>query len=210
MHNCKKTRDLITELLTDGTSAPTHELLIELRCCAGCRQEFEALKNTLRLTTEAIESGAPSEDYWTDYHLALKRKLLTSRAPVVTMHQPSWLVRLFRTSVPVPVPVGLALVLLLGVALFFATRAATPKQPEAPVVVRVPVEVPVVQDRLVTRVVYRDRYRPTVSRKSNQNNEQSTVARSQKNEALPATLVGFKPLEEIKLTVIKGGTGNDK
>ena len=210
MHSCKKTRDLMTELLSDGTSPPTPELLIQLRCCRECRQEFAALKDTLSLTTGVIESVAPPEEYWADYHLALKQKLLTSRAPVMTMHQPSWLMRLFRTSVPVPVPIGLALVLLFGVALFFAARAATPKQPEAPLVVRERVEVPVPQERIVTRIVYRDRYRPAVSRKSNPNNEQSTLARSQKNEAIPSGLIGFKPLEEIKLTVIKGGTGNDK
>jgi hypothetical protein len=210
MHSCKTTRDLMTELLSDGTSPPTHELLIELRCCHECRQEFEALKDTLRLTTGVIESVAPPEEYWADYHRALKQKLLMSRAPVATMQQPSWLMGMFRTSVPVPVPVGLALVLLFGVALFFATRAATPKQPEAPLVVRERVEVPVPQERIVTRIVYRDRYRPAVSHKPNQTDEQSTLARSQKNEAIPASLVGFKPLEEIKLTVIKGGTGNDK
>jgi hypothetical protein len=74
----------------------------------------------------------------------------------------------------------------------------------------VPVEVPVPQEKIVTRIVYRDRDRPVVPRKSNQTNEPSTLARTQKNEAIPSSLVGFKPLEEIKLTVIKGGTGNDK
>jgi hypothetical protein len=200
----------MTELLSDGTSPPTPELLTELRRCRECRQEFEALKNTLRLTTSVIESVAPPEEYWADYYQALKQKVLNSRVPIVKMHQPSWLMRMFRTSVPVPIPVGLALILLFGVALFFATRAYTPKQPEAPQVVRERVEVPVPHEKIVERIVYRDRYRPAVSRKSNQNNEQSTLARSQKNEAIPASLVGFKPLEEIKLTVIKGGTGNDK
>jgi hypothetical protein len=200
----------MTELLSDGTSPPTHELLIELRCCRVCRQEFAALKDTLRLTTGVIESVAPPEEYWADYHRALKQKILTSRATVVTMRQPNWLMRMFRTSVPVPVPVGLALIVLFGLALFFATRAATPKQPETPVVVHVPVNVPVPQEKIVERIVYRDRYRRAVSPKSNQNNEPSTFAQSQKNEAIPSSLVGFKPLEEIKLTVIKGGTGNDK
>ena len=43
MHSCKTTKDLMTELLSGGTSPPTHELLIELRCCRECRHEFEAL-----------------------------------------------------------------------------------------------------------------------------------------------------------------------
>ena len=205
MHSCKTTRDLMTELLSDGTSPPTHELLIELRCCRECRQEFAALKDTLRLATGVIESVAPSEEYWADYHQALKQKLLNSRVPVVKMPQPSWVMRMFQTSVRVPVPVGLALVLLFGVSLFFATRAATPKQREAPLVVRVPVEVPVIQERLVTRTIYRDRYRLVALRKTDKVNDQSTLARTQ-----TPSLVGFKPLEEIKLTVIKGGTRNDK
>jgi hypothetical protein len=205
MHSCKTTRDLMTELLSDGTSPPTHELLIELRCCRECRQEFEALKDTLRLTTGVIESVAPPEEYWPGYHAALRRKLLASRSPAATLREPSWLARFFRMSVPVPVPIALALLLLFGASLFYLSRAATPKQREAPLVVRVPVEVPVIQERLVTRTIYRDRYRSVALRKTDKVNDQSTLARTQ-----TPSLVGFKPLEEIKLTVIKGGTRNDK
>lgn len=210
MHNCKTTRDLMTELLAEGAATPTHELLIELRCCSECRDEFDALKNTLYATTRTIESVAPPEEYWSDYHASLKRKLLASRAPVVTPSEPSWWARLFKTSVPVPVPVGLALVLLFAGALFYASRAATTKQQQEATVVRMPVEVPVIQERVVTRTVYRDRYRRVVVRTGSKVNDQSTLARSQKSDGVPATLIGFKPLEEIKLTVIKGGTGNDK
>ena len=210
MHNCRTTKDLMTELLSDGTSTPTQELLVELRRCVECRQGFESLKDTLSITTAVIESTAPSGDYWSDYHRALKQKLLTSRALAVTIDQPSWLTRMFRISVRVPVPVGVAIILLFGVSLFFATRAETPKQTEPPVVVRERVEVPVVQEKVVTRIVYRDRYRPLLPRKANTPDDQSTLARTQKTEGVPASLVGFKPLEEIKLTVIKGGTGNEK
>jgi len=200
----------MTELLTEGAATPTHELLIELRCCSECREEFDALKNTLYVTTRTIESVAPPDEYWSDYHASLRRKLLASRAPAGTPSEPSWWARLFKTSVPVPVPVGLALVLLFAGALFYASRAATTKQQQEPTVVRMPVEVPVIQERVVTRTVYRDRYRTVVLRTGNKVNDQSTLARSQKSDVVPATLIGFKPLEEIKLTVIKGGTGNDK
>lgn len=210
MHNCKTTKHLMTELLSEGISAPTQELLIELRRCRECHQEFGALKDALGSATEAIESVAPPEEYWSGYHATLKQKLLASRQPVITQRQPSWIVRMFQTSIRVPVPAGLALILLLGGSLFFAIRAAAPKETLPPVVIHVPVEVPVVQERVVTRVVYRDRQRPAVSRKLDVLNEQSTLARSQKKELLPPSLVGFKPLDEIKLTVIKGGTGNDK
>lgn len=210
MHNCKTTRDLMTELLTEGAATPTHELLIELRCCSECREEFDALKKTLHVTTRTIESVAPPEEYWSGYHASLKRKLLGSRAPVETPPQPSWVVRLFRTSVPVPVPVGLALIILFAGAFFYASRAATIQVRQEPTVVRMPVEVPVIQERVVTQTVYRYRYRTVVSRTGNKVDDQATLARSQKSNPVPATLIGFKPLEEIKLTVIKGGTGNDK
>ncbi len=210
MHNCKTTRDLMTELLTEGAATPTHELLIELRCCSECREEFDALKNTLYLTTRTIESVAPPDEYWSDYHASLRRKLLASRAPAVTPSEPWWWARLFKTSVPVPVPVGLALLLLFAGALFYTSRASTTKQQQEPTVVRMPVEVPVIQERVVTRTVYRDRYRTVVLRTGSKVNDQSTLARSQKSDVVPATLIGFKPLEEIKLTVIKGGTGNEK
>lgn len=210
MHNCTTTRDLMTELLTEGAATPTHELLIELRCCRECREEFDALKNTLYVTNRAIESAAPPDEYWSGYHASLRRKLLASRAPVVTPSQPSWWARLFKTSMPVPVPVGVALVILFGTALFYTSRATTPNKPAEPVVVRVPVEVPVIQERVVTRTVYRNRYRTVISRTGSKVNDESTLARSQKSDVAPATLIGFKPLEEIKLTVIKGGPGNDK
>jgi hypothetical protein len=41
----------------------------------------------------------------------------------------------------------------------------------------------------------------------------STLAKSQKppqNAELPTSLIGFKPTEEVKLTVIKGGSQNEK
>ena len=207
MHNCKTTRDLITELLTEGAATPSQELLIELRCCRECRQEFDALRDTLRLTTRTIESLAPPEEYWSDYHARLRRKLQASRVPAETLRQPSWVTRLFKSSVPIPVPVGVALVVLLGVAFFYASRPGTTIR-EVPKVVSERIEVPVVQERVVTRTVYRDRIRFVTSRKANPVNDQSTLAQSPKT--IPASLVGFKPLEEIKLTVIKGGTGNDK
>jgi hypothetical protein len=103
------------------------------------------------------------------------------------------------------------LILLFAVSLFVAARGSNAK-PAEPLVVKVPVELPVIQEKVVTRVVYRDRYRPLVARKLDRANgatSERTLARSQKNDTIPTSLLGFKPLEEIKLTVIKGG-GNDK
>lgn len=210
MHNCKSTRDLATEFLLDK-AAPPNELLVELRECSECREEVEALKDTLRATTRIVESTAPPEAYWQGYHARLRQKLENVSVPVSSARRHSWLKRVLATSVRIPVPVGAALILLFAVSLFVAARSSNSK-PVGPLVVKVPVEVPVIQERVVTRVVYRDRYRPVVARKLDQSNRatrESTLARSQKNDAIPTSLLGFKPLEEIKLTVIKGG-GNDK
>jgi hypothetical protein len=104
---------------------------------------------------------------------------------------------------------------IAGVALtVFAMRR--PEQPAAqpPMIVNVPVEVPVVQEKVVTRVVYRDRYSQsrTSRRAVDGTHTEDTFARSRKpgTEEIPASLTGFKPTDEIKLTVIKGGVPNEQ
>ena len=211
MHNCKSTRDLGAELLLEG-KVPSNELLVELRGCRECREEYVALKDALRVTTRVVDSSAPPEEFWPGYHARLKEKLDNAHVPVLSTREPRRISRIFTTSVRVPLPIAAALIVLFGISLFFATRASAPPKPAEVSVVKVPVEVPVIHERVVIRVVYRDRYRPSTAQKLDQSNGPTTdrtLARSRKNDPIPATLIGFKPLEEIKLTVIKGG-GNDK
>ena len=211
MHNCKTTRDQITEFLLEGAT-PSNEVLTELRGCTDCREEFDALNDTLRLTTRVIGSITPTEDYWAGYHAQLKQKLQADQVNITPVPRPSLLQKIFATSVRVPVPVAAAVILLFGFSLFFVSRAEPAKENQSASIVRVPVEVPVIQEKIMTRVVYRDRYRTVLSRKLNPANSavnESTLAKSQRKNAAP-TLVGFKPLDEIKLTVIKGGPGNEK
>jgi hypothetical protein len=83
-------------------------------------------------------------------------------------------------------------------------------------VVQVPVEVPVIREKPVVRVVYRERNRRSISNKSNRPKDlDSALAKSQSSRSLsgdarPVTLQGFKPLDEIKLTVIRGGSPDEK
>jgi len=78
----------------------------------------------------------------------------------------------------------------------------------------VPVQVPVVQEKVVTRVVYRDRRSSSRNsrRAINDTQTESTFAKSRKptTDEIPASLNGFKPTDEIKLTVIKGGSPYEK
>ena len=236
MHNCKATRELFTELLLDGIDFRSDEALsAELNRCPECSAEFETLSATLRMTSRAREVAAPAEDYWTDYHSKLRQRLVnaqtettTSRAkaqrhkdelgPLFEPLRPragtGWFAGFLKTSVPVPLPIGLALIVAAALFVPFAIRAARRDVQPNTTIVRVPVEVPVVEERVVTRVVYRDR-RPvfrTAKRASEASRGEGTFAKSQRSrtEIMPASLSGFKPSDEVKLTVIKGGVPNER
>ena len=195
--------------------------------CDECRAEFEAISATLRATARLRETVVPSEDYWIGYHARLRENLSHAKAQrrkerrkeeFAPLFAPLRLcvrtgLRFLKSSVPVPVPLGIAVIILFSVLGLFAFRQqAAP--PQSPTVVHVPVEVPVIQEKIVTQVVYRDR-RPT-SKPSKRAGitaaSESTFARSQKppHDDLPINLNGFKPTDEIKLTVIKGGIPNEK
>ena len=144
------------------------------------------------------------------------------------------------TSVRVPAPVAAALVLLFGVAVFFAmqyqpTRAARAETPvardaatnesltatsieSAPAVTKI-VEVPVIKEKVVTRIVYveasrRPRNAPNYVNDGNEGNDgdraavidvTNGVARVRSDPGSAAmSLAGFKPTDEVKLTIIKG------
>ena len=208
MHDCHKTRALFTELLLDEPEHRPDEMLsAELRGCTECRAEFDALNATLRVTGRMKET-APDETYWNGYHQRLRHKLTN-----IPVSQPSWLSRVFGSSVRVPVPVAAAIIVACALLIPLAIRGGRRQRIEFPnpVVVRVPVEVPVVQEKIVTRVVYRARRSLSTSPTRNNERVNNAFARSQKPpDEIPVTLTGFKPTDEIKLTVIKGGSPNEK
>ena len=224
MHKCSETRERLIEMILDGVDCRA-----ELQGCAECNTEFAALNETLRMTRRLSEA-TPNERYWAEYHSTLRHKLILSeeishakaqRCEVYAENDRASALRLFfaplrlcvRTAVRVPVSL-VVLTTLAFVALgLFAARAARRPAIQNPVIVRVPVEVPVVQQKVVTRVVYRDRRSSSkVSRHATIDaRAESTFARSRKPpEEISPGLTGFKPTEEIKLTVIKGGVPNEK
>jgi len=218
MHNCTETRERLIELVLDGGSA-------EMNSCAECRAEFEALNMTLRMTSRLSETAAPAESYWSGYHARLRQKLATNPSRAETQRRGEKLGPLFatmrlcvRTSVPVPLPLALAVVVMcLALGVFAIRRAEQPQiQPtaQAPLFVHVPVQVPVVQEKVVTRVVYRDRRSSARNsrRAINDAQAESTFAKSRTSSTgeTPASLNGFKPTNEIKLVVLKGGSPYEK
>jgi hypothetical protein len=208
MHNCRETKEQFTELLLDGDDRRLDEAW-----CSECRAEFDAINATLRVTTRLRETAAPGESYWSGYHARLREKLSRAKAQR-RKEEPGFAfatLRLFvRTTVRVPVPLVAAVILAFAVLGLSAIRAARETTNPAPMIVHVPVEVPVVQEKIVTRVVYRERR--ALPRSSKQIiTSATTFAKSQsRTEDIPPSLTGFKPAEEIKFTVIKGGSPNEK
>ena len=221
MHNCKATREMINELLlTEANYARDETLSSDLENCDECRAEFDSVKNTLRITTRVIEAVTPSDDYWTVYHASLKQKLINSQEQQVEANQPaartSLLAGFFKSTVRVPVPAAIGLMLCFALSLLMVSRVSRKVEipPQAFSLVRVPVEVPVIKEKPVIRVVYRERDRRAISKRSNRRISSSGIdasvaTQTQHDNARPASLSGFKPLDEIKLTVIKGGSPNE-
>lgn len=113
-----------------------------------------------------------------------------------------WWRRWLTVSVRVPLPLAAAIGIVLCAALWLSTRSAMNWLP--PPVANVPptkfVEVPVVQERLVTRVIYV---------KSNKGGEKRLVqpATALRVKTIPkqTDLAGFRPVSEIRLEISQGG-----
>ena len=209
MHDCRETKEKITELVLDGIDGrPDQVLVTEVNRCAECRAEFDALNATLRITTRLKEAVVPAESYWVGYHASLRQKIQNSAVVSDAKVQrrkvgPAFFLAPLRlcvkTTVPVPVPLMVAAVLAFVAVGLIAILGVRQPASQSPSIVHVPVEVPVVQEKIVTRVVYRERRPPARSKR--------LISAEPKVEN---TFAKFKPTEEVKLTVIKGGSGNEK
>jgi hypothetical protein len=226
MHNCRETKDRLIGMALNGIDCES-----ELDGCAECRTELATLSATLRMTRRVRPMVVPPESYWADYHARLRQKIAMSegsfhakaqRREVDAEKNRASDLRLFfaplrlcvKTAVPVPLPLVVLTLLAFAALSVFVVRAARRPANPSQVIVQVPVEVPVVQEKVVTRVVYRDRRSTsrTSRHASNDARAESTFAKSRKppTDEIPASLNGFKPTEEVKLTVIKGGAPDEK
>jgi hypothetical protein len=224
MHNCKATRNqLIEAAIEHRSSEQSVPLPPELEECPACGEEFAALRSLLRVADQAIESSLPSESYWSGYHTRLRQSLASEPSPASRPSAGTSALalprNLFTTSIRVPVPAAALLILLFGVSIVFAThwRRETVGEPlsDSPSVVTKTVEVPVIQERTVTRVVYRDRSRRASSdiaqiEKTAQSAAKATNRPHQAMVNTPISLVGFKPTNDPKLTIIKGSYRDEK
>jgi hypothetical protein len=222
MHNCKATRKLLIEQALDQIpSDQSQSLLAELERCPACSEELASLRSVLRVADQAMESALPAESFWSGYHARLRQSLerdssLASRPRTETgalILLRNLLPRLATASVRVPVPVVAIVIVLFALSIVFAMRSrpqpiAEPLTGTSSVVTKT-VEVPVIQERTVTRVVYRDIYRPTTRdtarlEKIARSAAKATNRQNETTDSTPISLVGFKPTSDPKLTIIKG------
>jgi hypothetical protein len=208
MHNCKANRDTLIALALNPPDQ-TQSLPAEFGRCANCREEYAALQTLLRVVDQTKQSALPAENFWPGYHTRLRQRLETESparvaAPVAATRFSlrTLLGNLFSSSVRVPIPLAAALLVFLGGSFVFALNYRRPLSAPTPIIVNRMVEVPVTQEKvrekIVTRFVYRERDR-------RQSASANAIARHKESTAeTPISLVGFKPENEVKLTIIKG------
>jgi hypothetical protein len=219
MHNCKANREALIALALNPSSQ-TQSLPAELETCATCREEYAALRNALRVAGQAKQSALPAESFWPGYHARLRQQLETgsrSGVPSYAFEKHPLRTRLgnlFTSSVRVPVPLAAALLLFLGVSIVVALNSRRPIDASSsntpPIVLTKTVEVPApeekIRERVVTRIVYRERDR----RQSPGAQANAIAVRRNEPAETPISLVGFKPTNEAKLTIIKGSYRDEK
>jgi hypothetical protein len=217
MHDCRKTRDALVDLAFNEVSQERKlSLLVEIEDCAECSSQYQELKKALFAVDEAADLAQPGEAYWLAYDAALLDRLRRAHGEQRVERRPLWK-QFFAARLRVPVPVAALIVLLLIVSTTLSLRSRSagsatlaPTAP-APAVTEVR-EVPVVQEKIVTRVVYverkgrRGRALPEQSAAAARAARPGLVARQDSEATTPLTrtgLAGFQPADDVKLTIIK-------
>jgi hypothetical protein len=221
MHNCKLTRSSLTDLAMGPML--NQQLLDELRECPACYEEYAAIRDVLRASSLALRATVPSEEFWSGYHSRLVNRI-ENYSPTAPRTQLSRLSAAWRgmrnvatSSLRVPVPlVATAVLLLLGVSTLLIRQQqqrqliVPPGQSTA--VITKTLEVPVIKEKVVTRVVYVEKNRNRSRNVPDQLNvAQAADAGTRVAQVAPdasvtpsLSLIGFKPTEQVKLKVMKG------
>ncbi len=217
MHNCKATQELIVDLVfNEATLDQQASLKSELNQCATCRSEYSSFTATIDTIDGSIETAKPDADFWPVYNERMAARL---RQSVQNAHLPApapkerllnKLGQVFFQPVRVPLVIAAMFLLMLGTVTVLALRsqkAVVVNPPVERIVETRNVEVPVIQERVVTRVVYVKKSQPRVRE------VRPTFIRNQwpnGPEQSESSLAGFRPIDQVKLTVIKGSESNER
>ena len=217
MHNCKRTREALIDLAVgELTEAQARAIRSDLHNCESCRAEQTAIANTLRVSRQALSAEHGSAEFWHGYHNRLQNKL--KGMPVVESNPRAsfWnSLRAFATSsVRIPLPAALAALALACVLSFAALSPGQVSQIPATPITQVEVQtihVPVVQEKVVRQVIYRDR-KPSKQLADDYANLNTATATAKPvaDPAAKLNLVGFKPADQVKMTIIKGNDQDEK
>ncbi|MGH9969999.1 MAG: hypothetical protein ACREBG_19695 [Pyrinomonadaceae bacterium] len=223
MHNCKATQARLIDLVfEEADPSESGRLRTELKSCAVCRAKYASLSETLGVVDRSFELQKPAETFWPEYHERLGTRVdqfhafqFASRQSTNPNRRLADLRRVYLGHLRVPVPVAAAFVLLFVLSTLFAVRSRQPVIVAAPTppqrVETRTVNVPVVQERVVTRVVYVD---------MNRGRARGTAVMDRVNRDEPiretgptgaaSSLADFRPTSQVKLTVIKGSFRDEK
>ncbi|HEX8177002.1 MAG TPA: hypothetical protein VF543_18065 [Pyrinomonadaceae bacterium] len=223
MHDCRKTReDLIDLLFNEMGEEDELRLLEEMEACRDCRAEHQSMREALGAFDEAAPAMIPAGEFWTEHHARMRERLIDATGAQPASPLPFWR-RALGASFSIPVPVAVAAAILFAATSVLAIRSFifSPqlKREQASAAaekiqyVEVPVDRRVIEERVVTRTVYVNRR----ARRANQTAPSlqdipGMTARRKEDESISApqaTLSGFQPPTDVKLTVIKGNV-NEK
>ena len=204
MHNCKDSKEAVIEAALQGWIPGPDEFA----GCSQCLQEFHSLRRTTQMTGDGLQLVQPPENYWVRYDARLRRRLAQNEQPMRTSRPitfASLLRAVLTSSVPVPAPLALAIFGFIAFSIFFLLRSTTTSSvtpaPTPSTVVTRTIEVPVIREKQVTRVVYRDRR--TAQQPGPATLARDSVVAAKRREPVES-LEGFTPAHEPKLTLIKG------
>ena len=217
MHNCNRTRETLIDLAVgELNEVQAQAIRSELHNCEACRDEQVAIAGTLRVSRQALSAEHGSDEFWRSYHNRLQNRL--KEMPVVESSPRAnfWngLKAFATSSVRIPLPAALAAVALVCVLSFAALSRGQVNQIPATPIAQVEVQtvyVPVVQEKVVRQVIYRDR-KPSKQLADDYANLNTATATAKPvtDPAAKLNLVGFKPADQVKMTIIKGNDQDEK
>ena len=228
MHNCKTTKRNLMDLAlaeTRARSAESERLAEELAGCGECQAEYASLRRTLEVVAQAAQTATPGEIFWPGYHSRLASRLKNAASTNLTAlpvpfrsSNRQWSVarKLFGASVRIPLPVAAVLVLSIGLSLvlLIKVRGQSKQESPAPAIAAVKtIEVPIIRERVVTRVVYVASSRRVGPAQSERTGKRGSLGERLTEESAnrrAANLSGFRPTDQVKLTIIKGSYRDEK
>lgn len=218
MHDCSLVENRMLDLIFGELSEDERlRLEAEIERCSGCSSEYRSMDGAIRLFDEACDASLPGESFWARHREALRRRI-ADNAPRSIADRAAFWKHLLTFKLPLPVPVAalilIALVTLSALALRAPRVAPTlniAAQPSsatsAPTKV---IEVPVYQEKVVTRTVYVDRKvqesKPARSKSPDQPRDAQPLSSSKNKESdviMRANLTDFQPPDDMRIRVIR-------